>query len=188
MVRRLDKQILECVRYEALSACQQGELLAWVRAHLLSAYVAIRMEMYPGPTAKPARKRFVLPCCTMVDVISQMLQGGIPLGEDRAFHCPPSGCPRALALSRELPAWLHRRILLAAQRTRLHAPAELAELWETIEAHLLTEAVTWFELTDLLDIDIPATQTLLTTNHCLDVARGQRGIAWTPAGAVLQAS
>ena len=188
MAQQLDKQILECVQGEALCERQQSELLAWVHSHLLSPYVALRMEMYPGLATKPAPKRFVPPCCTMVEAISQMLQGGIPLGEDLTFACPPSGCPRALALSRELPAWLRRRVLLAAQRTRLHSDAELTALWQAIEAHLVTEAVAWFELADWLAVDVPADQTLLATNHCLDVARGQRGVTWTPAGAVLQAS
>lgn len=133
-----------------------------------------------------AAQEFICPCRAAIEVIGNMLQGGMPLGEEMTFRCPPRACPRALALSQKLPAWLRRRVVLAAQRTRLHTEAELAALWEAVEAHLLTGAVAWFELADYLEVEVPTLDDLdAATRGCLEAVRGTRGLAWTRDEVVL---
>ena len=188
VVQQLDEQILECVEDESLSAHQRDKLLAWVHSHLLSAYVAVQLDAYLDATAKPAAKRPVAPCLSAVEMISQLLQGGVPLGPGGTFQCPPSGCARALTLSQKMPVWVRRRIVLAAQRTRFHEEAELKALWSAVEAHLITDATVEFELADLIHADVPSAEALdAVTLGCLEAMHGVRGLVWTPAGAVLQA-
>lgn len=186
-MRQLDEQILECVEDESLSAHQQNELLAWVHSHLLSAYVAVQLIAYTDSMTGPAPESPVHTCLSAVEMIDQMLQGGVPLGPSGTFQCPPSGCASALALSQAMTAFVHRRIILVAQRTRLHAEAELTALWSTVEDHLITGAIAGFELADLLDADVPSAEALdAITLGCLEAMDGVRGLVWTPAGAVLQ--
>ncbi len=187
-MQQLDEQILEVVAGESLSAPQQADLLAWTHRHLLAAYVAEQLDARPDPALPPAWRRLIHPCHTDVDMIGEMLQGGVPLEPDLTFHCPPTGCPGAQALSEKLPGWLRRRVALAAQRTRLHTEAELAELWENIEAHLVAGAMVWFKLADLLypPTSLPAKKTVhATTRACLDAVRAARGISWDPTGTTL---
>ena len=188
VVLQLDMQILGCVLDEQLSDRQQGELLRWVHSHLISAYVAMQFDKRFDGTVDLALKRLVHPCLTNISMIGQMIQGGVPLEPDLTFHCPPSGCPRSLALARKLPAWLQRRVVLAAQRTRLHTQAELKALWKAIKIHLITGALAWFELDDLLEVELPAAETLhIITRDYLEAVYKVRGLAWTPAGVVLRA-
>ena len=113
-MRQLDDQILACVEDQSLSTPQQSELLTWLHDHLVSAYVADLLDLYSGSVPAFAAKELICPCRAAVDVVGNMLQGGIPLGEKMTFECPPQACPRALALSQKLPAWLRRRVVLAA--------------------------------------------------------------------------
>lgn len=185
-MRQLDEQILACVEDRSLVVQQRDELLTWVHDHLLSAYAANLLDLYPGPAPKFAARHLICPCRSVIEMIGNMLQGGVPLEPDFTFRCPPSGCPSALALSRKLPAWLRRRVTLAAQRTRLHTDAELAALWGASEEHLLTGAPVWFDLNEFLEVDVPTLDALdASTRGCLEAIRGTRGLIWTPAGAVL---
>ena len=185
VVRQFDEQFLECVEDEDLSAQHRNELLAWAHNHLFCAYLAIQLDRCRDLTAESVPKRFIRPCRTVIDMIGQMLQGGIPLGEDMTFHCPPCVCPQTIVFNRRLSAWLRHRIALAAQRTRLHTDMELDAIWKSIEGYLVTCALVWFELADLLDVEVPDAETLdATTRDCLDAVRGERGLAWTPSGAV----
>ena len=185
VVRQFDEQILECVEDEDLTAQQRNELLAWAHNHLSCAYLAIQLDRYRDLTAESVPKHFIRPCRTVIDMISQMLQGGVPLGDDMTFHCPPWVCPQTIAFNRRLSAWLRHRIVLAAQRTRLHTGMELDAIWQSIEGYLVTCALVWFELADSLDVEVPDAETLdATTRDCLDAVRGGRGLVWTPSGAV----
>ena len=185
MVRQIDKQILLCVEDECLSSAQQAELLAWVHAHLLSAYVAFTLDALSLVAGKPVPERRIL-AWGGVETISLLLEGELPLREDLTFHSPPACCPRAHDLCGRLSGWIRRRVALAAQRTRWHTEAELACVWEAVEAHLITGAVAEFELTDLLDVEVPALEALeATTLRCLEAMREARDLAWTPAGAAL---
>ena len=190
MTQRFDAQILACVEDEELSSHQQGELLAWAHRHLLSTCVAAHLDACPLATTDPAPPWLIRPCCSNVEMIIQMLQGGIPLGADRIFECPPTGCSRADALARKMPVWLRQRVVLAAQHTRLHSAEDLDALWAAVEAHLLGGAITWFDLTKWSDnADMPDPEVLhAAALGCLKVVRGERGIAWTPAGVILQAA
>ena len=146
MVRQLDKQILLCVEDESLPPAQQNELLAWVHGHLLSAYVGLTLDALSFVAGKPVPKRRILVCNSAVETINFMLDGGLPLGEDDTFQSPPVCCHHASDLCSWLPGWVRRRVVLAAQRTRWHTEAELACLWEAVEAHLITGAVAEFKL------------------------------------------
>ena len=186
MVRQLDEQILLGVEEESLSPVQQSELLGWVHAHLLTAYVAFNLDALAAVAAKSAAKRRVLACGSVIEMISNLLQGGLPLEDDLTFHCPPSCCQRADALRGRLPGWVRRRVVLAAQRTRWHTEAELACLWEAVEAHLITGAIAEFALAELLDVEVPDLDALETTTlECLEAMRGARDLSWTPTGAAL---
>ena len=186
VVRQLDQQILLGVEDECLSAAQQAELLAWVHAHLLSAYVAFTLDALALVAGKPMPHRRILACRGGVETISLMLEGGLPLGEDLTFACPPVCCRGAQDLGGRLAGWVRRRVVLAAQRTRWHTEAELACLWEAVEAHLITGAIVEFELSDLLEVDVPAREALeATTRRCLEAMRAARDLSWTPAGAAL---
>lgn len=187
VVRQFDAQILACVAGESPTAQQRADLLAWMHEHLLSTYVADLLDLYPGPVPAFASKRRICPCRSSIEIAGNMLQGAIPLEPDHTFLCPPSGCPRALALSKKLPVWLRRRVVLAAQRTRLHDEMELTALWQAVEEHLLTGAMAWFDFTDYLQVDVPTLEALdVTTRGCLAAAHGTLGLIWTPAGAVQQ--
>ena len=71
--------------------------------------------------------------------------------------------------------------MLAAQRTRWHTEAELAALWEAIEAHLITGAIAEFGLSELLDAEVLALKTLETTTFgCLEAMNGAQGLSWEP--------
>lgn len=185
VVRQFDEQILECVEDDDLTAHQRNELLIWAHNHLFCAYLAIQLDTRRDLTAGPESRCSIRPCSTVIDMIGQMLQGGVPLGEDMVFHCPPFSCPQTLVFNRRLTAWLRHRVVLAAQRTRLHGDMELDAIWKSIEGYLVTCALVWFELADLLDVEVPAAETLdATTRDLLDVVRGERGLVWTPSGAV----
>ena len=185
MVRALDRQILQCVEDESLSPGQQSELLTWVHDHLLSAYTAFTLDVFSLAAGKSVERHRINACRSVIEIISNMLDGGIPLEmEDMTFHCPPICCRRAQALSKRLPGWIRHRAVLAAQRTRWHTDAELAALWEGIEAHLITGAIAEFELADLLDVDVPALKALeATTFQCLEAMNGAQGLSWEPVAA-----
>lgn len=186
VVRQLDQQLLQCVEDEALSAAQQAELLAWAHGHLLVAYVAMRLDVLTILAAESADNRLVNPCRSAVDMIENMLQGGVPLDNDLTFRCPPVCCPCADALHTRLLAWMRQRIRLAAQRTRWHTDAELDQLWAAVETHLLVDSVVGVGLDEWLEVDVPRAETLeAATGGCLEAMRAGRGLAWTPAGAVL---
>ncbi len=187
VTQRLDRQLLACVQDEELSPGQQDKLIAWAHRHVLSTCIATYFVAHPLTAAGPASPQPIRPCCSNIEMITRMLQGDIPLGADHVFACPPTDCSRADALARKLPAWLRRRVVLAAQRTRLHTAKELALLWKAVEAHLLGGAIVWLEFTSWLDrVDLPDEEVIHAAMlGCLQVVRGQRGIAWTPAGAVL---
>ncbi len=185
VVRQLDQQLLECVEGESLSAAQQAELLAWAHCHLLSVYVALHLDASPDPAAPSADKRLIDPCTGVVEIISNMLLGEVPVEEDLTFRCPPVCCERSRALSNRLSVWVRRRIELAAQRTRWHTDAELAALWAAVEAHLITGCIARFGLADLLKVKVPALRGLEpTTRGCLQAMWGTRGLAWRASGAV----
>ncbi len=189
VVRRFDTQILVCVEDEDLSLRQQNKLRAWAHRHLLSTSVAAYLDARTLATTDPALTRLIHPCDSSVEMITQMLRGGIPLGADQIFECPPTGCSRADALARKLPGWLRRRIVHAAQRTRLHTAQELSALWQAVKIHLLGGAIVWLRLTEWLDddADMPDVKVIhAAALGCLKVMRAERGIAWTPAGVVLQ--
>lgn len=186
VVQQFNRQLLQCVEDEALSAAQQAELLAWAHGHLLVAHVALRLDDLTLLAAESADSRFVNPCHSAVNLINHMLQGGVPLEDDLTFRCPPVCCPCADVLHARLLAWMRQRVRLAAQRTRWHTDAELDRLWQAVEAHLLVDSLVEFELADCLDADVPSAETLeAMTSGCLEAMRAGRGLAWTPAGAVL---
>ena len=186
VVRRLDEQIFLCIEDESLSPAQQSELLAWVHDHLLSAYVASYLDARHNRAAKSAAKHRISSCDSVIETIRHMIYGGMPVGEDGTFECPPSCCSCAQALSGRLPGWVHGRIVFAAQRTRWHTEAELAALWETVEAHLLTAAIAAYGLSELLDVDVPARKRIDTpTLGCLEATCGARGLSWAPTGAAV---
>ena len=186
VVRHLDEQILLCVKDESLSPAQQSELLVWVHDHLLSVYVASYLDARHNRAAKLAAGHRISGCDSVIETISQMLQGGVPMDEDGNFECPPSCCPCAQALRGRLPKWVRGRIVIAAQRTRWHTEAELAALWETVEAHLITAAIVAFDLSRSLDMHGPLRKRLdVPTLGCLDAMRGARGLSWAPTGAAV---
>ena len=188
VVRQFDAQMLRCVENEDLSSAQQDALLDWAHHHLISAYVAVFLDTFAEPAARSLAARSRLhPCGSAMEVIAEMLQGGLPLeAADLSFHCPPRGCERARALSDRLTAWVRRRTVLAAQRTRLHTNEELTRLKKIIEAHLLTAALARFGLLELLEEALPPLPALdATTGACLGALRATRGLAWTPDGAVI---
>ena len=188
MVQAFDQQILGCVEDESLSPTQQAELLAWTHDHLLSAYAAFALDVLALAAGKRQAKHRINACHSVVEIISNMLDGGIPLeAEDMTFHCPPLCCRRAQALSQRLPGWIRRRVVLAAQRTRWHTEAELTALWEAIEAHLITGAIAEFELADLLGVEVPDLKALETTTlGCLEAMNGAQGLSWEPMQAGCQ--
>ena len=172
VVRHLDEQILLCVKDEPLSPAQQSELLVWVHDHLLSVFVASHLDARHNRAAKSAAAHRISWCDSVIETISQMLQGGVPLGGSSTFECPPSCCSCAQALTGRLPKWVRSRIVLAAQRTRLHTEAELAVVWDTVEAHLITAAIAAFELSEFLDTDFPVRKKLdAQTLGCLEAMR-----------------
>ena len=185
VVRQLDRQLLECVEDEALSAAQQAELLAWAHGHLLVAYVATHLGDHSIFGVGLTETRLVTPCLDAVDIIKNMLQGDVPVEDDLTFCCPPVCCPCADAMRERLSVWMRQRVRFAAQRTRWHTDAELDRLWEAVEAHLLTGSIVWFELAEWLETDAPSAETLgAATEGCLEAMCTGRGLAWTPAGAV----
>ena len=200
-LKRLDQRVLQSASPQ-MDESRKAQLLAWVHHHLMVPVIIERDRHLVSPLpSEELAVEAARPSLNRINIVALLLSGAVGVDEHLAFRNlvpPPPGWefavagiagdsvpPAGGAVAAELVGWLHRRLTLAAQRTRLHSDEEIQALLGWAEAELILCALGCFHLDQYLGIAVPPyEQTALSPTLITLAARGHVSIEWTPDGPV----